>query len=141
MLRTLFDSNKKTYNFRKKDSYQWGDIDKSYFVTKFCEICNLAEAIFANEPRLIYVTSPIYVIGDIHGNYVDLLDFERCFWNLGLMMCPANLLFLGDYVDRGSFSLEVATYLLTYKVLNPSKVILIRGNHEIREIQKMFSFP
>jgi len=47
---------------------------------------------------------------------------------------------LGDYVDRGAFSVEVISYLFAHKLSAPQKVFLLRGNHEIREVQTMFSF-
>lgn len=139
-IRTLYNDNKDTYHLRKKDSYHWGSVDKLAFIDSLIQVCELVRKIFLSEPRLMFVASPVYVMGDLHGNFGDLLTFENCFWSLSPHLCPGNLLFLGDYVDRGIFSLEVSTYLLCYKALNPGKMILIRGNHEIREIQKMFSF-
>lgn len=53
------------------------------------------------EPMLLeFDASPAYVLGDIHGNYKDLQMFHERLWNLGLKLCPARVLFLGDYVDR-----------------------------------------
>lgn len=82
----------------------------------------------------------MFVLGDLHGNVADLLYFERVLWHIGPGLSPSNLLFLGDYVDRGAYSLEVIAYLFSYKLQSPSKITLLRGNHEIRDVQKMFTF-
>ncbi|KAJ6225804.1 hypothetical protein RDWZM_004349 [Blomia tropicalis] len=90
------------------------------------------------EGKCVTVSSPCYIIGDIHGNLEDLLTLERTVWR-SLPMCP-NLLFLGDYVDRGKWSTECALYVFALKVLYPHRVTLLRGNHEIRDIQRKYSF-
>ncbi|XP_026482460.1 serine/threonine-protein phosphatase PP1-2-like [Ctenocephalides felis] len=77
---------------------------------------------------------------DLHGNLPDLLGFERVLWNLGPALSPSTLLFLGDYVDRGPHGVEVVAYLFAYKLQNPAKIKLLRGNHEVRDVQKMFTF-
>ena len=54
---------------------------------------------------------------------------------------PNNkLLFMGDYVDRGPYGPEVVLFLLTLKVRYPTQVILLRGNHESREMTQQFNF-
>lgn len=79
---------------------------------------------------LVYVDYPAYVIGDLHGNLHDLLrilyDLQ---WNP-----DKRLVFLGDYVDRGSFSTEVITLLFSLAMKFPNRIFLLRGNHEFEDV-------
>lgn len=87
-------------------------------------------------PGLIEVTAPIIAFGDIHGQLGDLLHFVKVVGRPP----ERQYLFLGDYVDRASKSLEVITWLLCMKILHPQKVHLLRGNHEIRRVNAVYGF-
>ena len=122
-----------------KPWFESTDIKK--IVENMTEVLRLVKPIFEAEPKIIKVQSPIYVFGDIHGNLKDLMTYT----NHVLKKAPAlhstgNCLFLGDYVDRGSESMEVVLYLFCRKILQPNKIFLLRGNHEDRPIQINFSF-
>lgn len=103
-------------------------------------ICEQTYLIFYNEKRVVKVQTPVYVLGDIHGNLRDLMTFEDQIWRTNPYVLASSLVFAGDYVDRGDYGIECVLYLFAMKILNPNQVFLLRGNHEIRSIQKQFTF-
>lgn len=64
----------------------------------------------------------------------DLHFFQDNLWKLGMSLTGGTFLFLGDYVDRGQDGLEVAAYLFSQKIELPTKLHLLRGNHETRAV-------
>ncbi|CAM9524739.1 unnamed protein product, partial [Sphacelaria rigidula] len=78
------------------------------------------------EDNLLELKGETIVVGDLHGQFFDLLNILQTYGQPP----SQQYLFLGDYVDRGRFSCEVALYLLSLKISFPSSVYLIRGNHE-----------
>jgi serine/threonine-protein phosphatase 2B catalytic subunit len=92
-----------------------------------------------SEPNLVHVPEPMVIIGDIHGQFYDLIHmFEKI---VDPQNYPAiNLVFLGDYVDRGQWSIECVCYLLALKISYPKNTFMLRGNHESRSMSEHFTF-
>jgi serine/threonine-protein phosphatase PP1 catalytic subunit len=99
-------------------------------------LCHAARDIFIQQPILLELEAPIKIVGDIHGQYYDLLRL----FEYGGFPPEANYLFLGDYVDRGKQSLETVCLLLAYKVKFPENFFLLRGNHECASINRIYGF-
>lgn len=100
------------------------------------EIINTVSPILLLEPPILNIPSPIQIVGDIHGQFRDLL---KIFNKLGYPPSTPYLM-LGDYVDRGTFSLETILFLFVLKCISPERLFLIRGNHESRELTKIYGF-
>ncbi|KAF5732475.1 serine/threonine-protein phosphatase 5 isoform X1 [Tripterygium wilfordii] len=77
------------------------------------------------------------VCGDVHGQFYDLLNI---FELNGLPSEENPYLFNGDFVDRGSFSVEVILTLFAFKCMCPSAIYLSRGNHESKSMNKIYGF-
>ena len=77
------------------------------------------------------------ICGDIHGQFYDLLNI----FELNGKPSEENpYLFNGDFVDRGSFSVECIFVLLSCKLLYPNHFFMSRGNHESENMNKMYGF-
>lgn len=95
-----------------------------------------------SQPTLIELTPPVKIVGDVHGQFGDLIRlFEMCGWPP-----KGNYLFLGDYVDRGPppatlidvgrQSLETVCLLFALKIRWPENFFLLRGNHECANVTR-----
>eukprot|EP00448_Togula_jolla_P024893 CAMPEP_0170573732 /NCGR_PEP_ID=MMETSP0224-20130122/2919_1 /TAXON_ID=285029 /ORGANISM="Togula jolla, Strain CCCM 725" /LENGTH=691 /DNA_ID=CAMNT_0010896333 /DNA_START=12 /DNA_END=2088 /DNA_ORIENTATION=- len=106
-------------------------------------LCDTVVEILRVEDSLVEVALPCRVYGDIHGQLLDLLEFFNAFsWpdkRRGDIF-SMNYVFLGDFVDRGAYSCDVVSLLFSLKILYPSKVFLVRGNHEDRLMNMNYGF-
>ena len=125
-------------------------------------LCEGARNVLRTDSTVVSIPSPVKIFGDIHGQFNDMLAFFDRFGRPHAAVGDieeVHYLFLGDFVDRGAYSLEVVTLLFALKVnrkkkkkknlfkvkknkkvLYPDRVLLIRGNHEVRAINKSFGF-
>lgn len=109
-----------------------GKIEKSDFL----ELISLFQAQIKTEPNILKVQDPVTVVGDIHGQYYDLLKLLE----VGGAPETTKYLFLGDYVDRGAFSIECVLLLCAIKLNFKSTILMLRGNHECRQMTSFFNF-
>lgn len=123
------------------------DPDPNRFILHAPEVSNLCDLVLEQlrtEDMVLRLRAPIKVYGDIHGQYLDLM---RLFARYKAPTDGENgdidstdYLFLGDFVDRGSFSLETVCLLFALKVKHPGQIHLIRGNHEDPTINAIYGF-
>ncbi|KAF9953515.1 hypothetical protein BGZ70_000220 [Mortierella alpina] len=96
---------------------------------------------FMEQPSLVDVDIPedskLTICGDVHGQFYD---FNNIFKLNGRPSEKHAYLFNGDFVDRGSFSLEIILALFAYKLLYPTGMYLTRGNHETDDMNKVYGF-
>ena len=111
--------------------------------SEILQLCDSIVPILKAEDSLVSVPFPARLYGDIHGNLPDLVQFfNRYAWpdkRKGDIL-SMNYVFIGDFVDRGSFSVEVVALLFSLKLLYPTRVHLVRGNHEDRNMNYHYGF-
>ena len=99
-------------------------------------VCENAKEVIMEQPCLLELGCPMKVVGDIHGQFSDLIRL----FEIGGYPPESNYLFLGDYVDRGRMGLETSLLLLCYKIKYPENFFLLRGNHECSAINRIYGF-
>jgi serine/threonine-protein phosphatase PP1 catalytic subunit len=99
-------------------------------------LTRVARDTFMRQPTLLELQAPVNVMGDIHGQFSDLLRVFAA----GGSPPDKNYLMLGDYVDRGKQSIETLCLLLAYKVKYPENFFMLRGNHECASISRIYGF-
>ena len=103
---------------------------------QYLGLCEAAKDILQQRDIVAEIPTDTYVIGDLHGNLHDLLRILR---KTGLPP-TCHLLFLGDYVDRGQFSIETLAFLFSLLITYPEYVVMLRGNHEFFNINMQYGF-
>ena len=99
-------------------------------------LINKCKEILKQQPSFLELACPISILGDIHGQYFDLLRL----FEYGGYPPSTNYLFLGDYVDRGKQSIETICLLMAYKIKYPENFFMIRGNHEAELVNRIYGF-
>ena len=93
--------------------------------------------------------SEIALWGDLHGSAHSLVRCIKHLCALGYVQDDFSIhknhphfyiMFLGDYVDRGAYSLEVVYILMRLKIANPERVFIVRGNHENVAVNRIWGF-
>lgn len=121
------------------------DPDPNRFLLHSMEVSSLCDQVLEylkKDEMVLRLRAPIKVYGDIHGQFLDLM---RLFARYKAPTDGENgdidsmdYLFLGDFVDRGSFSLETICLLFAIKIKHPNQIHLIRGNHEDPTINAIY---
>lgn len=104
--------------------------------TDFKQLCTIISDIFSEESNVQPIFSPVTICGDLHGQYYDVQELFRT----GGYPPDTQYIFMGDFVDRGYYSLETLTQLLVFKAKWPDRVTLLRGNHESRQVTQVYGF-
>jgi len=99
-------------------------------------ICQDARQMFLGESMCLKIKAPLCVVGDVHGQFEDLLRILK----IKGFPPEQRYLFLGDYVDRGKNSVETLTLLFCYKIRYPDCMYLLRGNHESPSLNQIYGF-
>uniref|UniRef100_A0A8C9E3J8 Serine/threonine-protein phosphatase n=1 Tax=Phocoena sinus TaxID=42100 RepID=A0A8C9E3J8_PHOSS len=99
-------------------------------------LCEKAKEILTKESNVQEVHCPVTICRDVHGQFHDLVELFK----IGGKSPDTNYLFMGDYGDRGYYSVETVTLLVALNVCYPEHTTILRGNHESRQVTQVHGF-
>ena len=102
--------------------------------------------ILKDESNVQPVHCPVTVCGDLHGQFYDFIELLKIGGDLpdtnylfmGMLCAATCSIALGDYVDRGYYSVETAALLIALKIRYKDRITILRGNHESRQITQVY---
>eukprot|EP00929_Paragymnodinium_shiwhaense_P112004 TRINITY_DN80256_c0_g1_i1.p1 TRINITY_DN80256_c0_g1~~TRINITY_DN80256_c0_g1_i1.p1 ORF type:complete len:819 (+),score=136.17 TRINITY_DN80256_c0_g1_i1:243-2699(+) len=122
------------------------DVANRFLLTadQVSQLCDQVLDLMKTQDMLLKLRAPIKVYGDIHGQFLDLMRlfarYKAPSDGEGGDIDSMDYLFMGDFVDRGAFSLETIVLLFALKLRYPTQIHLIRGNHEDPTINGIYGF-
>lgn len=119
-----------------------GIIQKKENLKEFQEKVKLCSKILKEEKTFVTIKKikNLIAVGDLHGDSVSTAKYVKGIEELFKKDELDHVIFLGDYVDRGPDSIKVLNTVIDLKLSYPNKVTLLRGNHETKNVFRIFSF-
>ena len=81
-----------------------------------------------------------YFVGDTHGSFSDTYTMIDYFIRVFQVNPHVKVVWLGDSVDRNPYDLQNLAFILSFWIMFPNNVFILRGNHEDASVCSRYGF-